>query len=424
MDRLNANQYQNLHNTSHTYCRLISTGYHNLPVDVLVRIFQNLNENELRKTVMLVCRQWKLAATRPVLQKKFYIHGKNVPTNFICLRIRDFSYLSTIYIKQILEPIIVVRQITRWLPNLKHFTLKKCGTLPELALRNLIHRCPKIETFDIAGTRFKGCKFYEEIAGLVNLKNINLSRNTFMNIHNFMSILVNCHKLEELKITALQNDEVGGQLSDAHVLFIMSNCSNTLTALGLDASNLTDFSFKVVMQCSKLKYLRLHSARNLSPNVFSSIWENLPNLNTLTVREADQINGSIIADVFNLGKENLRNITSIDFTGCWKIDNVGIIAIANCCFKLERLKLKSCKSVKSLQPIKDNCRKLKILSIAFCINLDPLTILPLPEDLNTLILDKNARFLPILNALLENDRVKIKMCLSEYSKNTENLSYD
>lgn len=410
---------------SQTSCRRIlsPTWYHNLPIEILVRIFEHLEETETRKSAMLVCRQWKFAASRPVLWKKLHIYSKTVPTNFICQRIRCLPYLTTIHLRQISEPVIVIRQIMRWLPKLKHFTLRNSGTLSESVLRNLIQRCQQLETLDISGTTFRGCKFYEEIAGLMNLRHLNLSKNYSLNINNFMTALVNCHKLEELKVTTVLSDTETGRLSDTHVLFIISNFASNLTGLGLDASSLTDFSFKVVMQCTKLKTLSLHSARNLSPEVLLNIWNTLPNLNTLKVREAHQIDGSTIAELFNSNRENLQRITSIDLTGCWKINDIGIAAIANCC-ELERLTLKGCKSIQSLQPIRDNCAKLKKLNIAFCINLDPWTILPLPEKLNKLILDKSSRLSPIRDSMFGNGHVTVKVCLSEYNKSMENYTCD
>ncbi|KAB0798474.1 hypothetical protein PPYR_09467 [Photinus pyralis] len=408
---------------SQTSCRSSSspTWYHNLPSEILVRIFEHLEESEIRKSVMLVCRQWKFAATRPVLWKKLHIYGERVPTNFICQRIRCLPYLTTIHLREISEPAFIIRQIMRWLPKLKHFTLRNSGTVSETVLRNLIQRCRQLETLDISGTTFRGCKFYEEIAGLMNLRHINLSKNYSLNINNFMTALVNCHKLEELKVTTVLSDKETGRLSDTHVLFIISNFANNLTGLGLDASSLTDFSFKVVTQCTKLKTLSLHNARNLSPEVLLRIWKSLQNLNTLKVREANQIDGSTIAELFNSNRENLLRVTSIDLTGCWKINDAGIAAIANC-RELERLRLKGCKSIQSLRPIRDSCTKLKKLNIAFCINLDPWTILPLPEKLNKLILDKSSRFSPIRHSMFAYDHVMVKVCLSEYNRSMENYT--
>lgn len=73
------------------------------------------------------------------------------------------------------------------------------------------------------------------------------------------------------------------------------------------------------MHCNKLEKLGLYGAGNLSPDVFTRIWKHLPNLKILKVRYAHQITGQHIVELFELGKNVMRQIVLIDFTGCWKV---------------------------------------------------------------------------------------------------------
>lgn len=72
----------------------------------------------------------------------------------------------------IVEAQIVIRQICRCLPKLKQLAVKECSKINEAVLRNLILSCKELERLDFSGTTFKGNRFYEEIAGLTNLKYI------------------------------------------------------------------------------------------------------------------------------------------------------------------------------------------------------------------------------------------------------------
>ncbi|KAK4879592.1 hypothetical protein RN001_007738 [Aquatica leii] len=395
------------------------TWYHNLPTTILIKIFSFFDEKELLLHIIPVCKRWKYAGLNPLLWKTFQVSGEQVPTYFICHKLRDWCYLTTVRLNAISEPLIVIRQISRCLPNLKNFALRNSGVIPESCLRNLIQCCKHLELIDLSGTQFKANRFYEEIAGLTNLKSINFSKNIFLNVHNLLSIVLNCHKLEELKLASFTPVKPEKSLSDEDILFIITNLAAELKSLTLDASNLTNFSFKAIMQCSKLEKLGLYGARNISSDVFINIPKYLHNLKVLKIRDAHLITGTNLAEFFCCGKTAMGNLTSIDFTGCWKLSDIGVKAIAQCCPILEYLRLKSCKGVQNLSPIRDHCIKLKILNVAFCFNLDPSTILPLPEQLKVLIVDKNNSFCSFIPDILNNAKVTIKMCLSEYNKEME-----
>lgn len=192
------------------------------------------------------------------------------------------------------------------------------------------------------------------------------------------------------------------------------------------------------MQCKKLERLGLYGAGNLSSDVFIEMWKYLPNLKVIKIRNAHQITGQNIHDLFISGKQIMKQITSIDFSGCWKvlskilfcsslfsntqfkITDIGVEAIAHCCENLETLSLKSCKRIINLKPIRDHCKLLKKLNVAFCTNLDPLTIIPLQEKINTLVVDNSNKYVNLIeNIQQENPDLSIKICLSEYNKEME-----
>ncbi|KAF2880757.1 hypothetical protein ILUMI_25429 [Ignelater luminosus] len=288
-----------------------STWYHNLPVQVLVNIFQYFDEKDLTKNIALVCKRWRYASNSPELWKKLEFYGKDVPTTFICRKIRDLAYLKSVRVDNIAEPIAVIRQIYRCNPNIKHVAIRNCSTIPETALRNLIQRCRKLESLDLSGTKFRANRFYEEIAGLINLRSVNLSKNSWLSVRNLLSVVLNCHKLEELQLSSFCPLKPLEQLSDEDASFIISNLAPNLKVLILDASTLTNFSFKAIMHCNKLEQLGLYGAGNLSPDVFTRIWEHLPNLKMLKVRYAHQITGQHIVELFELGR-NARIILGLD----------------------------------------------------------------------------------------------------------------
>lgn len=117
-----------------------------------------------------MCKRWRYASNSPELWRILEFHGKDVPITYICRKIRDLTYLESVRVDNISEPVTVIRQIYRCNPNIKHVAIRNCSTIPEAALRNLIQRCRKLEGLDLSGTKFRANRFYEEIAGLINLK--------------------------------------------------------------------------------------------------------------------------------------------------------------------------------------------------------------------------------------------------------------
>lgn len=110
----------------------------------------------------------------------------------------------------------------------------------------------------------------------------------------------------------------------------------------------------------------------------------------------------------------------IDFTGCCKISDKAVAAIANCCKNLKTLILRSCKNVTCLFPVLKNCKRLEVLNVAFCQNL-AIDDLPVPERLKLLFISDN-NDLKVFADLMErkNNSIKIKICVSEFNKHTIN----
>lgn len=163
------------------------------------------------------------------------------------------------------------------------------------------------------------------------------------------------------------------------------------------------------------------------------ISKNLPNLTRLAITQGYQIGNEHFIQLFIEGKQTLQNLKELDFTGCWKVCNnyllnydfpltfqigdSGVEAILSCCNnRLESLTLKGCKSITSLKPVRD-CGRLKHLNIAFCSNLEGLTLKPLPDSLVCLVIDGTGKFKDVANYLVvmnTNAPAEVRICKSEY----------
>lgn len=394
-------------------------GFDNLPTNILLNIFKNLNQDELRNNIIPVCQQWRDAAESPVLWKSLTFSGKHIHTSTICDKIWQYRDVEKIYLRDILEPIVVLRQICRYSDNLQHLTLRYCLNISEDSLRHLVFACKNLKTLDLKGTVVKLLIFYEELACAKNLIGINLSDNILLSRSNILTVAVNCRKLEEFHISTF-NPKDRIFLSDSDCYFMIASLVYNLKSISLDCSSLNSYAFSFILHCKHLRHLHLNYAYRFEGILFESIWKNLPHLSSMKIIYGYQISDLNVKTLFEDGKDVLQKMQVIDFTGCCKVSDKGIEAIANCCKNLKTLVVRSCKNVVSLFPILQNCKRLELLNVAFCQNL-VIDDLPVPKHLKLLFISDN-NHLKIFADLVkrENSSTKIKICVSEFNKQTVN----
>lgn len=188
--------------------------------------------------------------------------------------------------------------------------------------------------------------------------------------------------------------------------------------LTLDCSILNSYTFCSILKCRNLEYLCLNYAFNFEGKDFGNLWSSLKKLKTLKVRFAHNIKDSNVKDLFETGKEVMKNIEVLDLTGCTQIGNECLQAIANCCTALKSLVVRNCLKINSVIPILNKCDKLEILNVAFCKNLI-LGNHPVPADLKELFICdivEQTKFAKLVKQL--NSSTVIRVCQNEFNKDT------
>ncbi|KAJ8979631.1 hypothetical protein NQ317_015199 [Molorchus minor] len=390
-------------------------GFGGLPAHVLVNIFQYFDEEELRNNIIPVCQQWRLAAENPILWRTLTFVGNNVKTTLICDKIWQYNQAEDIYLKHVLKPIIIIRQICRCSKYLQYLTLRYCSGITEDALRHVISKCKHLRSLDLKGTPFSSLIFYEELACMKNLTSINLSENKRLTRSNILTVAVNCRRLEGFHLSTFEPTSKFF-LDDSDCYFILTSIMHELRHLSLDCSSLNSYAISFVRCCYNLRYLCLNYAYNFDGSHFQLLWKSLTKLTTLKVRFAHQITDLNVKHLFEEGSEALANLEVIDFTGCLKISDGGINAIANCCGKLRTLNIRGCKNIRSLLLISKNCKLLEILNVAFCENLDTNQML-VPAALKVLYISDRKELRNFANLVRGiYSGICIKMCDSEFNK--------
>lgn len=390
-------------------------GFGYLPTNILIKIFSYFTEKEIRKHIVPVCQQWRAAAEHPSLWKKLEFRGMNINTNLICDKVWLFRHVETISIRNILEPVTVLRQIARCCQNVTHLTLRHCPEILEDSLRHLVFSCRQLKVLDLKGTPFKSLILQEELTSCPNLYKINFSDNPYLAIPQMIAIVVNCRNLTEFHLSSCKA-RTDCQLNDTDCYFILTRMVQNLKALTLDCSSLSSMSFISIMRCRKLEHLCLNYAYNFNGNDFQDMWKNLNQLITLKIRFGHQIADLNFVHLFSDGCEVMRKLQAVDFTGCSKLSNGGVEMMGKYCTNLKSVVLRSCKNVLCLEPIMKNCTELEVLNVAFC-TFAKYTGLSIPPKLKYLYISDNAKHTSFKKNVKQRLKyVVVMLCIHEFNK--------
>lgn len=397
--------------------KIYEHNYGYLPLHILRIIFSHFDEEELKKNIVPICQNWREAAEDPVLWKKLKINGNNVPLSYICEKIWQFNLLNKIVIRHRADSKLILRQICRCSVNLTHLVLRHCTDITEESLRHLITSCKNIESLDLKCSPFKCLILCEELVHAKALTEVNFSGNPHFLMKHIMTVVLNVPKINGLHLSDFKpkNKHL---LNDADCYFMLTHTVFALKYLTLDCSILNSYTFCSILKCKNLEYLCLNYAFNFEGKKFANLWISLKKLKSLKVRFAHNLKDSNVKDLFESGRDIMKNIEVIDLTGCMQVGDEGLQAIAKCCTALKCLVVRNCIKVTSVLPILNKCNKLEMLNVAFCKNLF-LGNHPVPTDLKELFICnivEQMKFAKLVKQL--NSGTVIRVCQNEFNKDT------
>ncbi|KAK9888739.1 hypothetical protein WA026_000966 [Henosepilachna vigintioctopunctata] len=395
-------------------------GFNRLPQELLLKIFSHLDERDLYNAQQ-VCQRWKKGALNPSLWDKLKIQGLHTTesVNDALKKIWLFDQLKQVYIKDVLEASVLLRQVYRCLPNLQYLIIRHCSSITPMTMKAVLRKCHLLKMLDLKGTSFKDNAFLEELPKLEHLKILNLSENEHLSIKDFIDISLNCRYLEEFYVSTIKSDTSHKRITDDDCKFIVSTMTRNLKGFCIDGATLTDACFQTILLCDKLQHLGFHRAYNLTGKTVSVIWQYLKNLKTLKLTFGNQIADSDIESLFLRGKMEFCRLEIVDLTGCWKISNNSILAVSQSCPKLRKLIIKCCKKITDIAPLK-KCENLEILNVSFCSELLIGPWLPVPTSIRVVFIDKGYNLNELLHSLnTEKRKIKICICHSQYKKSFE-----
>ncbi|KAF2070452.1 hypothetical protein CYY_008232 [Polysphondylium violaceum] len=345
-----------------------------------------------------------------------------------CLNLQEISLEACYHISD-----TTVISISNRMPNLVKLSLKNCKSITDESIRVLVQQCKSIKDLKLSRCHsltdesvklitenlhstleridFSMCpeikeeSFINLLTKCTNIISVNLSENPKVSDRTIETINQHLPKIQHLKLDSCTKISVDGlNLTNTleiqtlsikksqichHTLCDLSITLLNLTSLTLKAClQLTDHSFAVIGQLSKLEYLDISDNYRLLDNSMILICKNLTKLKHLDISSClrlttktffligkflSKIETLILTGCGNLTdssltyiSENLLCLLSIDISGCLLITDKSIYSIANNQIHLESISLKDCKNISQncIDYLKTKCPLFKIVRLS------------------------------------------------------------
>ena len=225
--------------------------FHDLPVELVLKIFSYLNLPELCKTTALVCKLWLYYSRSPVLRQKLSLSELTIPMNHFgelsAVIVTHFPFLKHLYLQQKTKlTLVACRALARVCPYLQCLSLASCETVTKEELNEFATFCPQLRDINL-----EECAVTDEC--LEVLPNLPLQRlNACHCIHltdrGLKFLATDCRHLRSLNFDGIQ------WISEEAIAVLVENCKECIELLWLDGEDMTDVSVKLISKCLHLKY--------------------------------------------------------------------------------------------------------------------------------------------------------------------------
>ncbi|XP_060573018.1 F-box/LRR-repeat protein 7-like [Ruditapes philippinarum] len=362
--------------------------FHDLPDELIIKIFSFLTTKELCLNVAPVCRKWRQISLDNSLWK--------------CLDFSSYPHLSSLNLLWVLKRTPLLKKlivsgrvnvthaevaiITECCPGIQEIDFGFCD-ITGVILKCLTENCPELRKINIEGCdkleqdktvrylvrckklthlNFSHCMFFQDsgiiflAARLPEIKSINLDGISFLTDRAVQG-LVEKHYLylEEVELD-------GAEISDLGVEQL-SHCKQ-LKHLGISFCEcLTDQSLQYLKELKNLVNLRLRKGSDFSPQGLSNFFKeaSLSKLQVLNLSECSLITDEVILDLAQACGKQLRDLS---LSWCWFLTDTGLISIVDHCCNLESLDILGIDKIygECLSRVPEEMTRLQFLDLRQC----------------------------------------------------------
>ena len=199
--------------------------------------------------------------------------------------------------------------------------------------------------------------FAKLLANFPQLTDLNLFHCRNLHSKGLMTLAESCQNLQVLNI-----DEVT-YLSDESVNLFLDLRGPHLKQLSIDGESLSDESFKNFLKMINLEFLSISFADSLGSGGLASI-SRLSRLEWLKIRRGAELEPETFVAAFSEG--HLRNLLHLNLSECSKLNDAGVISIAQNCPNLGTLQLDWCWEVTDIGVMAVVCSCKYLINLQLC----------------------------------------------------------
>lgn len=89
--------------------------------------------------------------------------------------------------------------------------------------------------------------------------------------------------------------------------------------------------------------------------------------------------------------------------------------MADVCPKLKHVIFKACKSLSNISTLLEKCAEIELLNIAFCYNIQPKSVTPIPVKLRSFYIHDIDVYRDLLEVMQKQKKISVYICWSEYN---------
>jgi len=263
-----------------------------------------------------------------------------------------------------------LKTVAAFVPTLKHLRLVNCGKMNDEVLDYYAKKLPALESFHISGAFLVSRECYINFFTKVGqrLTSLTLSSTARTNKDVFTSIVQNCPKLVELRLSNLArfDDDALRMLSPLQNLEVLD-----ISYAGME---ITDEAVVEILDSigSGLKELNLSGNLALSTPTAQAIHACCTRLQTLNLSECDLFTSEDIVAIFTNWTKN-RGLVELNLSRVVEFDSAGLMAVAkHSGHSLEILDINSCSMIEKDGLIKalNECKRLGKIDVGFVRDVD------------------------------------------------------
>lgn len=348
-----------------------------LPPEVLLECFRNLEDHADLRAVILTCRSWAVCAiaqlwARPHLADLRMLQG--LQQTLAVERIGSFHYrdfirrlnLSTVH-KDVGDDDLAGFMTCS---KLERLVVGGCKNVSDAALSGLVDRNRGLVSLDLSGLGQLGhVTFMTVAARCSSLQGLNLSECSAIDNDDLLAIAKGCPELRRIKLNKCS------KIGDRAVLALAE--PRQLLELDLEGcSDVSSASLKQVLRLCPIRDLKLNLCGAIGDECFAElIRDELPALRSIDLTGCSRITDTSIYHIVNAASK----LRSLSLTRCINLTDRGIVQISRLGKYLHHLHLGHCSNLtdRSVIFLVKYCSRLRYIDLACCYNLTDAAVVAL-----------------------------------------------